>query len=278
MLEAIQMQYDTDINIFHSGILQYACFQSAKQGKIEVGIFQGGIPGSKVKPKAEIAIFDTSWKELERKESTVYQEAEFKKTKLWFSLHRLERQPGIYWFGVRTRTTNGAKWIERGLMDLRGFSKKNLDLSKAVLGSLPQDDSETYSRNYIAFVPRLSLKFKRDEIISVYLEIYNLGQNQTGSRGYMLEVNVTLVEDDTKKESYYAGGTVKTRNLDPEKSSTSIHHEFERTPVNYSGPVAEFFTIDTSQLRLGSYRMIIKINDNSNSSSSQTSCIFELGG
>ena len=91
------------------------------------------------------------------------------------------------------------KWVERGLMVIQGFSEKKLDLSGVVLGSLPQDDSETYSRKDIAMVPRPSLNFKHGEIVSVFLEIYNLGQNQTGSRGFTEEVNVTLVKDDTEK-------------------------------------------------------------------------------
>jgi tetratricopeptide (TPR) repeat protein len=277
MMEAIQMQYDIDADIFHSGILTSARFRSARQGNIEVELYQGGIPGSGSEPKAEIAVFDSSWKELERKESTVYPATDYPEKKSWLSVHRLEIQPGTYWFGVRTRTTEGVKWVERGLMVLQGFSEKKLDLSGVVLGTLPQDDSETYSRKGIAMVPRPSLKFKHGEIVSVFLEIYNLEQNQMGSRGFAEEVNVTLVKDDTEKERNFAGGYVITRNLDPEKSLTSLNHRFERTPKTNSGPVAEFFTIDTSQLRPGNYRMVINIKDNSNSSSSQTSCIFELG-
>jgi tetratricopeptide (TPR) repeat protein len=276
-MEAMQMQYDIDADIFHSGILTSACFRSARQGNIEVELYQGGIPGAGLKPKAEIAVFDPSWKELERKESTVYPEAKYIPKKSWLSVHRIEIQPGTYWFGVRTQTTEDWRWVERGLLVVHGFSEKELDLSGVVLGSLPQDNSETYSRKGIAMAPRPSLKFKHGEIVSVFLEIYNLGQNQAGSRGFTEEVNITLVKDDAEKFRDFAGGTVTSKNLDPEKSHTSFNQRFEKAPETKSGTVAESFNIDTSQLRPGNYRMVININDKSNGSGNQTSCIFELG-
>jgi tetratricopeptide (TPR) repeat protein len=277
MMNAIRMQYDQDTNILHSNILAYTRFRSPKKGNIEIELYQGGISGSGSKPKAEIAVFDLAWKELGRKESKVYPADEYSKEQSWLSVHSFEIPPGTYRFGIRTCTTEGVKWVERGQMDVHEFSERTLDISGAVLGSLPKDNVETYSRKDIAMVPRPSLRFKHGEIISVFLEVYNLGQDRMGSRSYTVEVDVTLVKDDTEKVSDFAGGTIRTRNLDPGKSSTSLNHIFERTPETYTDPVAEFFTIDTSQLRPGNYRMVIKINDISNNSSKETSCIFELG-
>ncbi len=276
-LELIQMQYDIDVDVSHSGILSYARFRSASQGNLEVELYHGGISGSGPKPKAEIAVFDLAWNELERKQSTVFPAVGYPEKKRWLAVHRLDLEPGTYWFGVRTSTAEGVKWIERGLMNLRGFNKEKLVLSAIVLGSLPAEGSATYSRKDIAILPRPSLKFKQGEIISVFLEIYNLERRQSGSRGFTEEVRVTLVEDDMEKKRDFAGGTAIRRSLDPDKSSSSLNHRFERAPETDSGPVAEFFSIDTSQLRPGNYRMVVKIIDNGSGSSNEASCIFELG-
>jgi hypothetical protein len=277
-METIQRQYAEDKGIIHNNMLSYSHFCSANPDKIEVAFFQGGIPESEQKPEAEIAIFDLSWNELERREGAVYPVVDASDDKSWLAVHKLEITPGSYWFGVRTRTEEGVRWVERGLMELNPFSTRRLELSRVVLGSLPQDDNDCYSRKDIHMLPRPSQKFKRGEIISVYLEVYNLEQNLDGSRGFTVEVDVTLVEDDAEKKIAYAGGTIRSRKLDPEKSTTSLSHRFTRAPASDTGPVAEFFTVDTSELDPANYRMIIKINDNNRTrrSSNQVPCIFEL--
>ncbi len=277
-MEAIQRQYAEDKGIMQNNMLSYSHFCSANPDKIEVVFFQGGIPESEQRPGAEIAFFDLSWNELERRESAVYPVVDASDEKSWLAVHKLEITPGSYWFGVRTRTEDGVRWVERGLMELHPFSTRRLELSRVVLGSLPRDDSDCYRRKDIPMLPRPSQKFKRGEIISVYLEVYNLEQNQDGSRGFTVEVDVILVEDDVEKKMAYAGGTIRSRKLDPEKSTTSLSHRFERAPASDTGPVAEFFIVDTSELDPANYRMIIKINDNSRTrrSNNQVSCIFEL--
>lgn len=275
-MEAIQKQYADDEGIMHNNMLSYTRFRSADPDKIEVAFFHGGIPESEQRPEAEIAVFDLSWNELERRESAVYPVVDASDEKSWLAAHKLEITPGSYWFGVRTRTGDGVRWVERGLMELHPFGTRKLELSGVVLGSLPQDDSDYYSRGDIPMLPRPSQKFEAGEIVSVYLEVYNLGQNQDGSRGFTVKVDVTLVEDDAEKKMAYAGGTIRSRKLDPEKSTTSLNHSFDRAPESGSGPVAEFFTIDTSLLHPGNYRMVIRINDTGNNASGEVSCVFEL--
>ena len=278
MLEALQKQYDVDEGISNSHMLASAFFCPSNPENVEIELYQGGILRSKSTPKAEIAVFDSNWKELARQEGKVYPGAEVYNTfdKTWFAVHRLELSPGTYWFAVRTQTKEELYWVERGMLVLQGFEEKALDLSEVVLGSLPPDDSETYSRDGITMQPRPSRKFTRGEALSVLFEIYNLGSNRDGARVYDEEINVTLVEDDIRKGKELAGGYVYSKNLDPNKSATSLNHNFVRTPKSESGPVAEFFTIDTSQLEPGNYRMVIAIKDNSNNSIDQASCIFEL--
>jgi hypothetical protein len=70
---------------------------------------------------------------------------------------------------------------------------------------------------------------------------------------------------------------VKYKRLDKDKPATSLHHRFERVAETVTGPVAENFTLDTQMLSAGNYRLVIKVQDNSNGSIKQTACIFELG-
>ncbi len=278
ILELLQKQYDVDEGVVSTGMLTSAFFCPSNPGNVEIELYQGGIQRSKSTPKAEIAIFDSTWKELARQEGKVYPGAEVYNTfdKTWFAVHRLEFPPGNYWFAVRTQTKEELYWIARGMLVLRDFDRKSLDLSGVVLGSLPPEDNESYSRDGIAVVPRPSRRFKQGEALSILFEIYNLGLNQDSARVYDEEVNVTLVEDNINKWKNLAGGYVRSKNLDPNKSTTSLHHRFVRTPKSTVGPVAEFFSIDTSQLQPGNYRMVIDIKDESNGANKQADCIFEL--
>lgn len=276
MMKAISMQIAPDETIYHTSEFYFASFLSPESGNVEVEFYQKGAPGSGPKPRAEVAVFNTDWSELERGESLVYK-VKISRDSLWLAVHRIDLPPGLYWFGVRMLTADSRKWVERGLIDSQAFDRKNLDISRIVLGSLPESNLETHTRRGVEILPRPSLSFKKGEIINVYMEIYNLQPDVNGLRSYTQRVDVTRVEDEAEKVRQFAEGTVKFKRLDKDKPSTGLQHRFDRVAETLSGPVAENFTLDTAMLSPGNYRLVIGVRDNSDGSSKLSSCIFELG-
>jgi len=276
MMKAISIQIAPDETIYHTSEFYFASFFSPESGNVEVEFYQKGAPGSGPKPRAEVAVFNTDWSELERGESPVYK-IKVSRDSLWLAVHRIDLPPGLYWFGVRMLTADGRKWVERGLIDSQAFDRKNLDFSRIVLGSLPESNLEAHTRRGVEILPRPSLSFKKGEIINVYMEIYNLQPDVNGLRSYTQRVDVTRVEDEAEKVKQFAEGTVKFKRLDKDKPSIGLQHRFDRVAETLSGPVAENFTLDTAMLSPGNYRLVIGVRDNSDGSIEWAACIFEFG-
>ena len=275
-MKANSMQIAPEENIQHDSDFYFAKFFSSEGRMVELEFYQAGVPVSGPRPQAAVAVFDTTWNELERRESRIYKLITSGDSS-WLAVHRIDLLPGTYWFGVRMIDADGRKWVERGLIDIQAFDRQNLNFSRIVLGSLPESNLEAHTRMGVEISPRPSLSFEKGEIINIYFEIYNLQPDSTGLRSYTEQVDVNRVEDEAEKVKQFAGGTVKYKGLDKNKPATSLHHLFERVAETVTGPVAENFTLDTAMLSPGNYRLVIKVQDNSNSSIKQTACIFELG-
>ena len=274
-MKANSMQIARDETIRHDSEFYFAKFLSPGGGAVQLEFYQAGVPLSGTMPRAAVAIFDTTWRELKRSESRLYKLRTHRDSS-WLAVHSIDLLPGTYWFGVRMIDADSRKWVERGLIDIQAFDRHRLDFSRIVLGSLQQSGLEAHTRHGVEILPRPSLCFRQGEIVSVFFEIYNLKPDTSGLRCYTEQVDVTRIEDEAEKMREFAGGTVKYKRLDQDSPSTSLHHRFERVAETLTGPVAEYFTVDTGMLFPGNYRLVIKVRDTGSGRIKQTACIFEL--
>jgi hypothetical protein len=170
---------------------------------------------------------------------------------------------------------SGRRAVQRNTSHLYPYNGTGLELSGVILGSPPEPGVQVHRRGGVDILPRPSLRFMKDEIITVYLEIYGLKEDGTSRRRYLERVTVTRTGKEPKGKKGLTDNVKRLAGYG-KKSSGSLTLSFEREPAELSGPVAEHFTIDTSLLVPGSYRLKIEVFDRSTGEKKNTGCFFEL--
>jgi len=223
-------------------------------------------------PRATLALYDSTWTELARDNSF---SAEIKTPlgKHWIAVNRINSMPGRYFFALRMDIP-GYRAVLRERLDLESFEDNALDLSGLILGSPAGRKTKVHSRKGVNLLPRPSLRFAHDEIITVYFEVYGLKAGRGGSRSYVERVSVTQVEEEKSKMA----DLLQKINPWNEKSLASLRLTFNRYPPENAGTVAEHFTIDTSELVPGSYSLLIEVLDTNGRESAMTGSVFDLTG
>jgi hypothetical protein len=125
----------------------------------------------------------------------------------------------------------------------------------------------------VDIIPRPSLTFRPGEIITVYLEIYNLRRDWEGKRTYRESVTVTLDQEEANKIT----SNIKRFIAWSRKGSSSLTLSFDRQPTEEKiNTIPEHFDIDTSELVSGKYRLVIEVQDNVTGQKKKVGFIFAL--
>ena len=200
--------------------------------------------------EAAVAVYDSTWMELVH-DKTMSKKVKVDNDSLWIAVNKVSIKPGKCIYAVRMDVP-GHRAVTRKGINPRPYSKRRLDLSGMILGSPPVPGQWVHQRRGVDILPRPSLSFTSGQDIMVYLEVYNLEKDRQGGRSFSELVTVSLIEEK-------AG--IITRLFRGKKPARSLTLTFDRSPLETTGPVAEHFDINTSNLVPGSYRLAIEVRD-----------------
>ena len=224
-----------------------------QNGKPEIEFYQS-LPVKAAKREAleaTIALYDTTWNELARNKS-MSKKVKVGNDTVWFAVNKVSIEPGNYFYALRMDVP-GHRAVRRQSFNPSPYSRSGLDLSGIVLGSASADQ-QIHQRLGVDILPKPSLSFRQGEDIMVYFEVYNLKKDRQGKRSYSDNVTVTLLEEKMN---------IIKRFFRRKKPPRSLTLTFDKKPEKASGPVPEYFNIDTSELVPGNYQLQIEICDNS---------------
>jgi len=221
-------------------------------------------------PKAALALYDLTWTELAR-DNSISARIKIPSGENWIAVNRANSMPGHYFFALRMDIP-GHRAVMRESMGLKPFVDDALDLSGVILGSPPKKGQQVHSRRGVNILPRPSLKFITDEIITVYFEIYGLEADPDGRRSFTERVTVSLIKEDKSK----LASMLDVINPWDKKSSASLRMTFNRQVPGTDGPVAEHFTVDPSELVPGNYSLFIEVLDDNIRQTALAGCFFDL--
>jgi len=274
MMKAMETQRFLDKYIHEADYYYVAQFLAGDGKSIELEFYHAESVNSTAKPEAAVAIFDTTWLELERKGSVVYRLADDIENH-WLALGKITVAPGKCQYALRMKDGNH-RWTGRGELDLLPFETKKIDFSAVVLGSQPEPGMPAHERNRIRFTPRPSMRFKQGEQIKVYAEVYNLDIGPGSIRSYREWVDVIRLEEEKGALGRIGSKLVGMLTFGGEKQATSITLVFDRRAETRSGPVAETFFLDSSELAPGRYRLLIEARDNASAYWDAEGVVFEI--
>ncbi len=253
-----------------------AQFAAPNMEGIEIEIYQDeNLPKNVIPTSAEAAAYDTLWVERQRRQSEFFR-IPGERDNRWVAVHSLSYPPGKAKYAIKFAA--GEKtWNGRGSLDMEPFDATFLELSAIVLGLDPPDqNSPSYERHGIRFIPRPSFRFKRGEVIRVYLEFYNLASGPERRLSFREYVDVIRYNGDRSILGRITGSLKGLLTFGNEKQSAQIRHRFDREAPSGDGPVAESFLLDSSELIPGSYRLLIEARDNVNSFWDDEAVMFEI--
>jgi len=242
-------------------------------GRLELEFYQSipvsGVPVSE-RLSAAAAVFDSTWLQLAG-DSTEAVKVFTGGDSLWLAVNRVSLETGRGFYALRMDVP-GYRAAGRKRMDIEPYSADSLDLSGVILGSPPEPGQQIYSRRGVEIVPRPSLTFTPGEPVSVYFEIYGLKTNRDGERAFQERVTVSMAEKGTGGLS----GIFSSLKWWGRKKAKRLTLTFQRQPAERSGPVAEHFDIDTSELPPGNYSLQLKIIDRSGKAEKEVTWKFDL--
>ncbi len=222
-------------------------------------------------PGVELVVFDNSWMEMVVDSSVAARVLDNGKVN-WFGMNRVRLEPGRMIYSARMDIP-GHRSVQRKAFELHPFSRDRLELSGVVLGIPLPSSGGSHSRMGVELLPRPSLTYTAGEIMTVYLEIYGLRRAIDGAVEYVESVTIARKDEASGvfgkiKQLFSSGGSER---------SSSLTLTFERQPQMAGETVPENFTVDTSLLLPGEYRMAIEVRDSNGSGASRkVGCTFKL--
>ncbi len=253
-----------------------AQFAAPDMDGIELEIYQDELlPEDMVPSSAEAASYDTLWVEHERSQSEFFR-IPGEQDNRWVAVHSLNYPPGKARYAIRL-AAGEETWNGRGALDMPAFDATFLELSAIVLGLDPPDQSSpSYERRGVRFIPRPSFRFKRGEVIRVYLEFYNLAVVPERKRSFREYVDVIRYDGGNSILGRITGSLRGLLTFGGEKQNAQIRYQFDREAPSGDAPVAESFLLDSSELIPGSYRLLIEARDNVNVFWDDEAVMFEI--
>ncbi len=219
---------------------------------------------------ATVVIYDNQWRELQRRDVTP-QKVFTGRDSMWVAVNSVPVKPGPMFCALKMDVP-GYRAVVRRPLNPWPFSDDKLELSGLILGSPPPEGVNVHSRGTVKILPRPSLVFRHGEIITVYLEIYGLGAGGNGERekhAFSEQVTVTL-EEPVEDEN------IIHRIFGRKKPRTSMTLNFERYPQAAGSRVAEYFTVDTSELVPGRYGLTLRVRDKHDAKTAAVAVKFNL--
>lgn len=236
-------------------------------GRLEVEFYQSipvSVDTAQLQPRqATMVIYDTGWNELARRDVTP-RKVFTGRDSMWIAVNSVTMEPGPKYYAARMDVP-GHRSVVRSAVNPPPYPRDALDMSGFVLGSPPPPDMSVHRRWGIDLLPRPSLAFRQGEQITVYIEVYGL----VGERSFDEQVTVTL-------ESAMAGESIIRRIFGSRQPRTSLTLNFERYPGAGSGPFAEHFNVDTSELAPGKYSLVVGITDRQSGETVKRAAAFRL--
>ena len=142
----------------------------------------------------------------------------------------------------------------------------DVQLSAGIESAQPGDQ---FVKNGLNVVPYPFRQIKKESPISLYLEIYNLGQRQNGAVSFDISYTATVINENE-------GILDKLKTLLPGSERTgSITVRFSRQASTGPGYV-EFMTFDLSNLIPGDVEIQVEITDNISGQVTAKSVIFRI--
>jgi len=246
----------------------------APGGRIEVEFYQsaqGFVAPLEAGLEAALGIFDSTWAEVNVDRGNAVKVYTGRDT-CWLAVNKVTTEPGNYLYAVKMDIPR-RRAVQRGKLELAPYRTALLELSGIVLGSRPGAGPSFYQRRGVGLLPRPSLVFSPGETIKVYLEIYGLQHRPGEGRSFREWVTVSRVGEGGKN---FWLGLKRLLGLGGSSGRTSLTLSFDRGPDTTTGTVAETFTIDTSNLEAGPYRVLVEIRDNSSGRRNSRALEFEL--
>jgi len=247
----------------------YSAVFLRQDGRLDLEFYQS-IPAEESKemepPAALLAVYDRSLEELAR-DSVQTIKVPSLDDSIWVAVNDVPMEPGNYSFALSLPLPD-VRNVVMGNLAVNSLTGKTLELSGIILGSQPEPARPVHRRMDVPLLPRPSRKFSLNEIITVYFEIYGLGPGKDGRRACRELITVSI-----EKEKRSALNAVFFQD---NRRSGSLTLSFEHQPETNSGTVPGYFTIDTSFLVPGSYRLLIQVVDDAGGNRQQAESIFEL--
>ena len=247
----------------------------APEGRIEIEFYQSAQSTDSALAagvEATLGVFDTSWAgvALDRRDATrVYTGRDT----CWLAVNRVTAEPGDYLYALRMAILQHRALV-RGRLELAPYRTGILELSGIVLGSSSAGgEPAVHQRRGVSLLPRPSLEFSPGETIEVYLEIYGLQARPPQERSFREWVTVSRAGEGNKG---FWRGLKRLLGLRGSSGRTSLTLRFDRRAESPAGTVTENFTIDTSNLAPGPYRVLVEVRDNSNGRRNSRALEFEL--
>lgn len=222
-------------------------------------------------PEAAVALYDSLWVELGR-DRRASLTAETSGDNIWIGISRVSAAPGRYFYAARFGLP-GRRVVDRGSLEIKPYSGESFELSSLVLGSVPAPGKGLLTRRSVELLPRPSLRFRRGEIIHVFLEVYGLTAGPDGGGSFREWVTVGRAEKED-------GGWIEglKRLFGGGRTRSNLILTFDRTLTGDDFPASESFTVDTAPLAPGDYRILIEARDNATGRQVSRKAFFEIVG
>jgi GWxTD domain-containing protein len=241
-----------------------------RDGYIEMEFYQsvpaGAVPSEKA-PEAAVAFYDNSWNEITRSISTSSMVVTGSDS-TWIAVNRLLIDPGPFYYALRMDIP-GCRAVIRNELNITQYQRRRLDLSGIMIGTTPNPAYRAHRRMGVDLLPRPSLTFEHGERIMVYLEVYGLKEVPWSERSFRESVTVTLDEEKS-------GGILKALKPWSKKLRKSLTLSFDRSPSEATGPIPEYFEIDTTGLVPGIYFLSIEVRDKNSRQRKKIGAFFTI--
>jgi len=235
--------------------------------------FYHAVPADSIDKKplfSQLAVYNTAWTLVKLDTVNVIQ-AKSTVGNYWWAVHSARLEKGGAIIVLRMEIPGRRAIIKHGY-NISPIEADSLELSGIALGVPPETDEAFHSILGVGFVPRPSLKFKLDEVIRVYLEVYGLQSDKEVGRIYLEAVTIRVVDDRKENEESLVSNLWHWGR----KRTTSLTMNFSRRASSNDGPVPETFDINSSLLMPGNYELLVTVKDHATSRIRRIGRKFEL--
>ncbi|MFH1943497.1 MAG: hypothetical protein ABIL68_15450, partial [bacterium] len=226
-----------------------------------------------VRLETGIAVFDSNMVELCRdlREFTVKDTTDPHIWKyLFIDEFEIPLIPHQYNIAIHARVTDGHKlngWRFKYPVPPTPRGRLSCSSLKLAFDVSPKTVSESRHRENLKIIPNPTKRFKNDEPLFAYFEIYNLTYDPQGNTEYTLTF---VLQEKKEKQNLFDRITGLFGGQKGYKVSV------ENTVKGTERTVTDYISFDMSKLKKGEYELILKIKDRVSGNDASASADFEL--